>query len=131
MTQLRSAVYIGQMGGIGAAIVAHFVDEGARVVGIGLVPGEVEAAGGVLFVTGSVAWVLSFTRVCADPSSPDTWDQAIAAAQAAWGAPKVLVNGAGVLIQQALAETTLATLDAELDVHVRGPLIGAPGTPRR
>ncbi|WOO82281.1 3-alpha-(or 20-beta)-hydroxysteroid dehydrogenase [Vanrija pseudolonga] len=106
----KIAIVTGAAGGIGSAIVSHFLSEGARVVGVDLVE-PAHKADGVVFVTGSVA-------------SPDTWDKALAAATKAHGTPTILVNAAGILVQQPFADTTLANLDKVLDVNVRGPLVG-------
>ena len=99
-----SAVVTGASRGIGAAIASRFAAEGACLtLGSRSDPG-----------VASARWVPT------DVSDPAQADALIAAAVDDHGRIDVLVNNAGVQVEQTIATTTDDELDRILDVNVRG-----------
>ncbi|MEL6477245.1 MAG: SDR family oxidoreductase [Pseudomonadota bacterium] len=93
--------------GIGRAVVAAFLGEGARVAtcGRGARPGDLAAA---------VAW----HRV--DVSDALAVEAMVTAVAAAQGAPRVLVNNAGAQVEKTLPESTDADWDLVIGANCRG-----------
>jgi NAD(P)-dependent dehydrogenase (short-subunit alcohol dehydrogenase family) len=107
----RVAVVTGGSSGIGAAVVARFTAEGARVASLDrAVPSS--AREGVLEigadVTDQAAVVASFAEIAAKLGGAD-----------------ILVNSAGIAKLASLADTTVEMLDAILAVNVRGTMLCA------
>lgn len=99
----RRVVVTGASGGVGRQVVALFEAEGARVVGVDVVPGE-----GIL--TGDLSDAASVTAVA---------EQAVAAL----GGADVLCNVAGIQTFARLEELTPEQLRRHLDVNVVGPVL--------
>ncbi len=102
--QDRSIVVTGGSSGIGAAIAARLVAEGARVV----VGSRSEPS------VDGVAWVPT------DVADPAAVDALVAAAVDLHGGLDALVANAGVQVEKTIAETTDAEYDHVMDVNVRG-----------
>lgn len=102
--QDRSIVVTGGSSGIGAAIAARLVAEGARV----LVGSRREPT-----VDGA-AWVPT------DVTAPAAVDALVAAAVDRHGGLDALVANAGVQVEKTIAETTDDEFDHVMDVNVRG-----------
>lgn len=103
----RRVVVTGASGGVGAQLCALFRAEGARVVGIDVVPGE-----GV--VEGNLADPASITAV-------------VEHALAELGGVDVLCNVAGVQTFARLEDLTPALLERHLAVNVIGPVLLTQG----
>jgi len=104
MLQDRSIVVTGGSRGIGAAIAARLVAEGAHVV----VGSRSEAS-----VDGAV-WVPT------DVTDPAAVDALVAAAVDRHGGLDALVANAGVQVEKTIAETTDDEFDHVMEVNVRG-----------
>lgn len=104
MLQDRSIVVTGGSSGIGAAIAARLVAEGAHVV----VGSRSEAS-----VDGAV-WVPT------DVTDPAAVDALVAAAVDRHGGLDALVANAGVQVEKTIAETTDDEFDYVMEVNVRG-----------
>jgi 3-hydroxybutyrate dehydrogenase len=59
--------------------------------------------------------------VAADLADPDAPSRILAAVEAQFGTPKVIVNNAGTAPSDRFEKTSDATLDQALDLHVRAP----------
>jgi NAD(P)-dependent dehydrogenase (short-subunit alcohol dehydrogenase family) len=113
----KVAIVTGGSQGIGEAIAVRFGAEGARVAVVcdknrdnaEAVAGRVRAAGG----TGQV--------FLADCSKVAPIERMVAEVIAAFGRVDVLVNNAGVFRTVAVAETTEALWDEQLDLNLKGP----------
>jgi NAD(P)-dependent dehydrogenase (short-subunit alcohol dehydrogenase family) len=99
----RVALVTGAASGIGAAIVARFQAEGARVVGLDISPG---AAGDY--------------SVTADVRSVATLDNAITTASEQLGAPDIVVHAAAATFAGGVFDTEPATFLDLYDVNVVG-----------
>jgi len=102
--QDRSIVVTGGSSGIGAAIAARLVAEGARVVVGSRTEPSVDGA----------AWVPT------DVTDPVAVDALVAAAVERHGGLDALVANAGVQVEKTIAETTDEEFDHVMDVNVRG-----------
>ena len=100
----RSTVVTGASGGIGEAIAARFVAEGASVI----IGSRSEPA-----VAGA-SWVPT------DVADPTAAEALIGAAVDTHGRLDVLVNNAGVQVEKTIAETTDEEFDLVMGVNVRG-----------
>lgn len=109
----RIAVVIGATGGIGKAIVARFVAEGATVLATGSSGGQDALAG---------PSVHAFACDLADPEAP----QRVADhCRTAFGRADILVNNAGISIgSHRLHETSLADWDRLMAINLRGVFLG-------
>ena len=105
----RVAVVTGASRGIGAAAAAALVAMGVRVVGV--------ARGG-----GMPAGV--FPSPC-DLTDPGSVDQLAAVVIREHGVPDIVVNNAGGFLLRRLEDTTVAELDAQLAVSLRGAFLVA------
>ena len=106
----RRAIITGGANGIGRAIVAAFVSEGAAVAVLDLdEAGARDAAGGRGFGC--------------DVRSKASVDDAVGRAVAALGGCDSLVNGAGLLHPMLLAEIDIDHWQLMQDVNLRGPLL--------
>lgn len=98
----RTALVVGGASGIGHAIAAAYVKEGARVV----VADRAEAAG--------------FDSVRVDVADESSVTAAVAEATATLGAIDILVNSAGILTEAPLIEMDLGTWSRTLAVDLTG-----------
>lgn len=118
MTRLHNKVAIvtGGAQGQGAAIVRAFVAEGAKVViaDVAVEPGEALAA--------DLGAEAIFVRH--DVSSEESWTAVVEAATAAFGAPNVLVNNAGILRFGAITDTTVELYEQVFRVNQLGTFLG-------
>lgn len=105
------AVVTGAAGGIGRAITAELLDEGAAVV---LVDHPASAVLEVAEGLGDRA-----TGLEVDLTTETAPQDIVSAVQGAFGAPHVLINNAGIYKIAALSKTTDADFDAVLDVNLR------------
>lgn len=103
----RTAIVTGGSRGIGRAIVARMLDEGALVLacGRGARPGDLPAGAG---------WMQ------ADVANPAAAAALFARARESFGPVTILVNNAGIQIEKTVAETTDADWDALVGINCRG-----------
>jgi NAD(P)-dependent dehydrogenase (short-subunit alcohol dehydrogenase family) len=115
--RLRDKVIIvtGATSGIGHAIAARCVQEGARV----LVHGIDRPAGEKVVAELGAAAALHLDDL-ADPASPA---RIVAAAMAAFGRIDGLVNNAALVARSTLASTSAASFDRMMAINVRAPLL--------
>ncbi|MDP9101024.1 MAG: glucose 1-dehydrogenase [Actinomycetota bacterium] len=113
--QGKVALISGAARGMGAATARLFVAEGAQVV-LGDILPEVKETAAAL---GKAA--LAVTLDVTDESS---WRDAVAATEAAFGRLDVLVNNAGILLMNALGETTTSDYRKVNDVNALGVFLG-------
>lgn len=115
----KVALITGGARGMGATAAQLFVKEGAKVV-IGDVLGEegreiakrIKSNGGQCI----------FTYL--DVTNPDDWAHAVRLTVSTFGSVDVLVNNAGILIREDLANVTLEGWYKVLDVNAKGVLLG-------
>jgi NAD(P)-dependent dehydrogenase (short-subunit alcohol dehydrogenase family) len=105
----RVAVVTGGSSGIGAAVVARFVAEGARVASLDRIAPASPAA--------------AVLHLAADVTDPASVAAAFARVADAMGGADILVNSAGIAKLAALEETTPELLDQILAVNVRGTML--------
>jgi len=112
----KVALISGGARGLGRAMAAEFVAEGARVV-VGDV--DLDGAGATADALGdrAVAQLL-------DVTSEASWAEAIVATRAAFGALHVLVNNAGTAEGAPLAETSLDSYRRVTEVNQTGVFLG-------
>lgn len=108
----KTAVVTGAAGGIGRAIAAAFVENGARVALLDLNRDAVEA---------TAAEIGGQAIVC-DVTDPDSVAAAVAAVTAFAGAADILVNNAAYLSPGNLDEIDIAAWQRMLDVNLTGYL---------
>ena len=115
----KIAIITGAATGIGAASASQFVDAGARVIAADIKdPGEELAA--KLDEAGDR---LRFQRL--DVTSERAWADGVAACEAAFGVPNVLVNNAGRLGSGLpVHEETAAEMRAVFEVNTVGMMLG-------
>lgn len=118
MTRLQNkiAIVTGGAQGQGAAIVRAFVSEGAKVViaDVATEPGEALAS-----ELGAEAIFVKH-----DVSSEASWAAVVEAATAAFGAPNVLVNNAGILRFGAIVDTSVELYEQVFRVNQLGTFLG-------
>lgn len=112
----KVAIISGAARGQGAAEARWFVREGARVVLGDVLVDEVRAIAADL---GSSA-----SAVPLDVTDEQQWEQARDRCLAAFGAPSVLVNNAGILRFGALVSTPLEEFRRIIDVNLAGTFLG-------
>lgn len=115
--RLRDKVIIitGSTGGIGGAIAARAVAEGARV----LIHGIDRAAGESTVARLGAGAVLCLEDLLDPASAP----RIVAAAVAAFGRVDALVNNAAIVPRTTLATTSAEIFDRTMAVNVRAPLL--------
>ncbi len=112
----KVALITGAARGQGEAEARLFVKEGARVV-VGDVRDELGKA--VAESLGDAAIYLHH-----DVTRPESWAEAVAAAQEAFGKLTILVNNAGILMSASLMETTLEQYMQIVQVNQVGVFLG-------
>lgn len=110
----RVAVVTGGARGIGAAVARELAARGVRVA-IGDV--DLAEATGTATAIGGHAGHL-------DVSDPDSWTAFLAEVESTLGPPDVLVNNAGLMPIGPFIKETNAITDLQLDVNIRGVLLG-------
>jgi 3alpha(or 20beta)-hydroxysteroid dehydrogenase len=111
----KVALISGSARGMGAATARLMVAEGARVV-----------LGDILPEVKQVAESLgdSAVAVTLDVTDPQSWRDAVEAGERAFGKVDVLVNNAGILLMDELANTTDDVYDRVNGVNARGCFLG-------
>jgi 3alpha(or 20beta)-hydroxysteroid dehydrogenase len=115
----KVALITGAAGGQGTAEAELFVREGAAVMltdidaaaGEALAKRLTEAGGKALFRLQDVA-------------SEDSWQEIVAAAVSAFGGLHILVNNAGTIAYQGIADSELRDWNRTLAVNLTGPMLG-------
>jgi 3alpha(or 20beta)-hydroxysteroid dehydrogenase len=110
------ALVTGAAGGLGAAVCAAFVREGARVLVADVAVREAEAA--------AVRLGASARAITLDVTSAADWSAAVARAEAEFGPLDVLVNNAGLIGAYAFDETPAERWNQLVDVMQTGPYLG-------
>jgi 3(or 17)beta-hydroxysteroid dehydrogenase len=113
--QGKVAIITGGASGMGAATVRRFRAEGAEVV---IADVQAEAGAALARDTGAHFHML-------DVSSAPGWAALIAEVAARFGRLDVLMNNAGILSYQSVAQTDRATWDRVFGVNLIGPMIGS------
>jgi len=114
----RVAVVTGGSSGIGAEMASALAGAGARVVLVARDASRLEsAADTVRAAGGEVAWV------AADLALRASVDRAADEAAAAFGAPDILVNCAGVNIRPPLSSLTVEDWDVTMAVNLTAPFL--------
>jgi NAD(P)-dependent dehydrogenase (short-subunit alcohol dehydrogenase family) len=112
------ALVTGAARGIGAATVERLVEEGARVLATDVLDdvgaGRIESLGR--------PDVAAYTHL--DVAREADWAAAIEACRAAFGAPSILVNNAGVVRQESIVDETLDGWTAVVNVNLTGVFLG-------
>lgn len=123
MTELKGkrALVTGGSRGIGAAIALALADKGADVAVT--YERSAERAGGVVRAIESKGRKALAIR--ADAADPVAVKQSVDEAVAALGGLDILVNNAAIALYQAIAEISVADIDAMLAVNVRSPLLSS------
>ncbi len=111
----RTAIVTGAARGIGHAVAAGFLADGAAVVMLDIEAEGVESAAAALDPSGEH----TLARRCDVTSARDA-DAAVAAAAERFGGVDYLVNCAGVLSLAPFAELTEEQWDAVMDVNAKG-----------
>lgn len=114
----RVAVVTGGSSGIGRAIALALGQAGADVVVIARGEQRLRSVVAELTAAGSRA-----AAVSADLADRHAVMQAAEAAEAAFGAPDILVNCAGLNLRPPLAELSLAQWDALIEVNLTAPFL--------
>ncbi|KIF78447.1 3-alpha-hydroxysteroid dehydrogenase [Streptomyces sp. 150FB] len=114
--QGKTAIVTGGASGIGAATARTLAAEGADVV-IGDINTE---AGNTL--AGELGSKAVFVRL--DVTSPDSWNQALTAAQETFGGVDILVNNVGLLDSAPLEEWDAARFQRSLNINLFGVFNG-------
>ena len=112
------AVVTGSSRGIGRAIAARLIAEGAAVVVNAATPGRAEAAAADLGASGGRA-----IGVAADVSLPEDVDRVFARCREAFGACTLLVNNAGFETRMPFEAMDLAEWDRMMAVKLRGAFL--------
>lgn len=115
----KIAIVTGTATGIGSAVARLFVDEGAKVLAADVKdPGDQLAA-----CLAARPDAIRFATL--DVRSEAAWADALAACTAAFGAPDVLVNNAGIgSTHKPVHEETLDNMRANFEVNVIGMFLG-------
>jgi len=105
----------GAGGGIGLAVVAAYLREGARCTAVDL---AAQATPGLAALRASYPDALQY--VCADVTRADSIRALMAAAQSRWGTVDVLFNNAAVFTLAPILEASEADYHRVFDVNVKG-----------
>jgi 3alpha(or 20beta)-hydroxysteroid dehydrogenase len=112
----KVAIITGAARGQGEAEARLFAEEGARVLLADVLDEQGEA------VAASIGVEAAYVHL--DVSSSAQWAGAVAACNARFGAPTVLVNNAGVLPTGSILQCDEETFRRTLDVNLVGPFLG-------
>ena len=112
----KVALITGGARGIGAATARRFVDEGARVL---IADRRAEEGNALAAELGEGARFVEL-----DVGMEASWLAAVAAAEQGFGRLDVLVNNAGIIRVQKLAEMSVETFRQVLDVNLVGTFLG-------
>jgi 3alpha(or 20beta)-hydroxysteroid dehydrogenase len=112
----KVALISGSARGIGEADARLFVAEGARVVMGDVLDVEGEK------VASEIGDAASYIHL--DVTDPDSWASAVSHAQERYGKLDVLVNNAGILRFNSIAETSLEDYEAVIRVNQIGTFLG-------
>jgi 3(or 17)beta-hydroxysteroid dehydrogenase len=110
----KVAIVTGGASGIGAATVARFVQEGARVLATDVQDAlgqSVAAEAGALFMV-------------QDVSAPEAWDQVMDKVQSEFGRLDILVNNAGIVIGKNIEDVDLESWHHLLGINLTGVMLG-------
>ena len=113
----KRTIVTGAGRGIGKAIVAKFLAEGARVIACDLVPERMQAAVAELAVGGEVH------GLAGDVTDPEFCAALVRAAEERLGGLDVLVNNAGIALVQPFLGHTLDAWDRTLAVNLRAAFL--------
>lgn len=102
----RTVLITGAAGGIGQALVAHFLAHGARVVAHDRSPSDIEKLSGIV-------------PLISDLRDRATFDAGLADAVAKAGPIEILINNAGHAAAKTLALTTRESFDEDIDVNLK------------
>ncbi|MGH7118537.1 MAG: SDR family oxidoreductase [Acetobacteraceae bacterium] len=103
----RTVLITGAAGGIGQALVAHFLAHGARVIAHDRTSRDLEKLSGIVPLT-------------ADLRDRAAFDAGLAAAVTEAGPVEILINNAGRAVGKTLALTTPESFDEDIDVNLKG-----------
>ncbi|MBK7719426.1 MAG: SDR family oxidoreductase [Simplicispira sp.] len=117
--EARGVVITGAAGGLGHALVAAFLQAGARVLALDCNAAALAAMQEAMSAQGTDHAAALMTLVC-DITRPQDCDAAIAQAVALWGGVDVLVNNAGISHRSLFADTDPAVLRKVMDVNFFG-----------
>jgi NAD(P)-dependent dehydrogenase (short-subunit alcohol dehydrogenase family) len=116
----RVALITGSARGIGRAVSARFLAEGARVVLVDLAGSQVETTSGLLDAAGDSTLTLT-----ADVTREEDIRHAVAAAKERFGRIDILVNNAGIAPMRSFLETDMELYDRVMAVNARGSFMMA------
>jgi 3alpha(or 20beta)-hydroxysteroid dehydrogenase len=115
----RIVLITGATGGQGRAEAALFLAEGARLLLTGLDAAALAALGAELGAAEArVAWLAQ------DVADEAQWERTMAFARDRFGGLNVLVNNAGTISRQGIAETTLPDWERTMAVNLTGAMLG-------
>ena len=106
-------IVTGAAGGIGAAIVNEFLLSGKMVVAVDL---DTDA------ILGAIASGVDRSRLfplAADLSSSDSWFDIVAHCREVCGPVQILINNAGVIVRQAIENSTPESWKKQIDVNLK------------
>jgi len=115
----RTAIVTGAAQGLGEAIAAGFLAEGARVVLADLDEGLARATSSRLDASGERVWAAAL-----DVRSRDSIERVFDATSSRWGGVDVLVNNAARTVMRPFFEVEEREWDDVLAVNLRGVLFG-------
>ncbi|MEM1430545.1 MAG: SDR family NAD(P)-dependent oxidoreductase [Pseudomonadota bacterium] len=117
----KCAVVTGAASGIGEGIARRLAADGARIV-VADLDGDAAAA-----VAADLPHAIAVT---VDVTDEPAMDALFAEAQAAFGPPDIVVNNAGVIRIEAVAETAYADWQRVMDVNLGGVFLGSRAAAR-
>ncbi len=115
----RCVVITGAAGGLGQALVAAFLQTGARVLALDCNAAALAAMQEAMS-TQATGHALALTTLVCDITQPQDCDAAIAHAVALWGGVDVLVNNAGISHRSLFANTDPAVIRKVMEVNFFG-----------
>jgi NAD(P)-dependent dehydrogenase (short-subunit alcohol dehydrogenase family) len=115
----KSAIVTGGARGLGGSIAKRFAEEGASVLIADILDPEGEQLAGTLTSRG-----LSAAYFHLDVTDEPAWDAVVNECETRFGPLDVLVNNAGILRTEAIADETLEGFRKVLDVNLVGVFLG-------